>query len=723
MRKSLILGVLFLVASCTIQKEKDYDDPGSHRYHAVVEEPDGEDTRVYADSRLRVHWNEEDHISIFERTTYNQEYEFLGDTGDTSGDFDPIANSGYHTGGDIEDGHVYAIYPYEKKNKCDYDGKMTVTFPSVQHYKQNSFGIGANIMVAKTNTTDLRFKHVGGYRTLRLYGAGVTVSSVKLESNGPEFLSGRTDVTIGSDGKPSVAFIESATNSKSVDLVCDTPVTLGSTASDYVEFWFVLPPGVLTEGFTITITDSNGNTFTKSTSNAIEIQSGVKKNMSAFEVIIEGGIQPNSVVYYTSTDGNTVTPYKSDGFGANLLSNEYRNGQGILTFDGDVASIGDDAFHHCDKLATISMPNSITEIGDYAFSRCSGLESITIPEHVVSIGRYAFEYCTSITTITIPESVETIGSGVFAYCSSLRRFEGKFATEDGKMLIVTENGRQVLKAFADPDATSIRIAPDGIDVDYVDSYVFAGHLNLQSVYSESKGYGDHAFIGCTSVTELTVMQDYLDNNNVIHYSNYPFGYLNNWFPSLENLVILSNVGGVEINMTSVCLSNLESITLPNYASLSDAATDLTGLSTGCQIYGPNASSDHACWILAGDLQLFAFPSNVTSYRLPSSVTRISAVISNIEKTWPDSYTNPDKSIYIPSSVTSILSVSHIWQPGLSVYMEGATPPTMGGVRALYSDPAIVYVKSAYYSAYQSAWSSFLSDSGNGWGPAIELRTY
>lgn len=291
MRKSLLFGLLFLVASCSVQKEKDFEGQGGRRYHAVVEEPDGEETRVYADSRLRVHWNEEDHISIFERTTYNQEYEFLGDTGDTSGDFDPIANSGYHTGGDIEDGHVYAIYPYDKKNKCDYDGKITVTFPSVQHYKQNSFGIGANIMVAKTNTTDLRFKHVGGYRTLRLYGAGVTVSSVKLESNGPEFLSGRTDVTIGSDGKPSVAFIESATNSKSVELVCDTPVTLGSTASDYVEFWFVLPPGVLTEGFTITITDSNGNTFTKSTSNAITIQSGVKKNMSAFEVTIEGSGQ------------------------------------------------------------------------------------------------------------------------------------------------------------------------------------------------------------------------------------------------------------------------------------------------------------------------------------------------------------------------------------------------------------------------------------------------
>ena len=163
---------------------------------------------------------------------------------------------------------------------------MTVTFPSTQHYKKDSFGIGANVMVAKTNTMDLRFMHVGGYRTFKLYGEGVSVSSIKIESNGDEFLSGRTDVTIGSDGKPAVSFIESASNSKSVELVCDTPVVLGSTAEEYVEFWFVLPPGTLSQGFTVTITDSNGNEFTKSTSNSVEIKSGVKKSMAAFEVVV-----------------------------------------------------------------------------------------------------------------------------------------------------------------------------------------------------------------------------------------------------------------------------------------------------------------------------------------------------------------------------------------------------------------------------------------------------
>ena len=284
MRKSLLFGAMLLVASCTVQKEKEFESQSQHRYHAVAEEPVDAETRVYADSKLRVRWNEGDHISIFERKTYNQEFEFLGDTGDTAGDFDPVESGGYHSSGDIEDGHVYAIYPYEKKNKCDYDGKLTVTFPSTQHYKKDSFGVGANIMVAKTNTMDLRFMHVGGYRTFKLYGEGVSVSSVKIESNGPEYLSGRTDVTIGSDDNLAVTFIESSSNSKSIELVCDTPVALGATASEAVEFWFVLPPETLTQGFTVTVTDVNGNEFSKSTSNAIEVKSGVKKSMPAFEV-------------------------------------------------------------------------------------------------------------------------------------------------------------------------------------------------------------------------------------------------------------------------------------------------------------------------------------------------------------------------------------------------------------------------------------------------------
>lgn len=49
-------------------------------------------------------------------------------------------------------------------------------------------------------------------------------------------------------------------------------------------------------------------------------------------------------ITYTSTDGKIVTPYKTDGFGANIVSNTYQNGKGVITFDKNITSIGPQAF-------------------------------------------------------------------------------------------------------------------------------------------------------------------------------------------------------------------------------------------------------------------------------------------------------------------------------------------------------------------------------------------
>jgi len=85
----------------------------------------------------------------------------------------------------------------------------------------------------------------------------------------------------------------------------------------------------------------------------------------------------NNEIWYTSSDGNVVTPNKTDVFGANIVSNNYENGQGIITFDGTVTSIGGYAFEDCFSLTSVTIPDSVTIIGDYAFRDCSKLTSIT----------------------------------------------------------------------------------------------------------------------------------------------------------------------------------------------------------------------------------------------------------------------------------------------------------------------------------------------------------
>ncbi|MBQ2992546.1 MAG: leucine-rich repeat domain-containing protein, partial [Alistipes sp.] len=123
-------------------------------------------------------------------------------------------------------------------------------------------------------------------------------------------------------------------------------------------------------------------------------------------------------IWYTSSDGNVVEPYSGDynsnatamqTFGANITSNTYENGVGVITFDGDVTTIGGGAFRDCDALTSITIPDSVTTIGEGAFNSCDALTSVTIPDSVTTIGEGAFNSCDALTSVTIPDSVTTIG--------------------------------------------------------------------------------------------------------------------------------------------------------------------------------------------------------------------------------------------------------------------------------------------------------------------------
>lgn len=128
---------------------------------------------------------------------------------------------------------------------------------------------------------------------------------------------------------------------------------------------------------------------------------------------------PNNEIWYTSLDGQTLMPNSLKGFGASIVTNTYSDGKGIILFNQDVTSIGEDAFRGCSSITSLTIPNSVKSIGDWAFFYCSGLTSVTIPDSVTSIGGRAFQGCSSLTSITIPNSVSSIGDLAFYGCSGL----------------------------------------------------------------------------------------------------------------------------------------------------------------------------------------------------------------------------------------------------------------------------------------------------------------
>ena len=130
--------------------------------------------------------------------------------------------------------------------------------------------------------------------------------------------------------------------------------------------------------------------------------------------------KPNEI-WYTSSDGAVVEPIYADVFGANIVSNTYENGKGVITFDDNVTSIGEWAFYAYEetaagrRLTSITIPDSVTSIGYAAFAYCSSLTSVTIGNSVTSIGEMAFYNCSYLKEVYCkPTTPPTGGDEMFS---------------------------------------------------------------------------------------------------------------------------------------------------------------------------------------------------------------------------------------------------------------------------------------------------------------------
>ena len=85
-----------------------------------------------------------------------------------------------------------------------------------------------------------------------------------------------------------------------------------------------------------------------------------------------------------------------------------------------VESIDYRAFASCNRLKSLSLPNTLTDIGEAAFAWCSNLTTVDIPNSVINIGDAAFSGCSSLTSVSLSSSMKTLNREVFQNCSSLR---------------------------------------------------------------------------------------------------------------------------------------------------------------------------------------------------------------------------------------------------------------------------------------------------------------
>lgn len=259
MKRILILLLIgtSIAVSCQLN-EIDIPYEAEETFYAAIENSDVTRTTLKNGNIL---WSSNDQISIFRKNTTNSRYQVTSSSvGKNSGTFTKISSD---DDASASWNHNVAIYPYQESLSINKKGGTWYEFtgftiPDTQKYVQTSFSSGAFPMVAFSTDNELTFKNVCGGINLQLKGTQ-KVMSIEIRGKNNEKLSGDALLTIHTDGTaPSITMTSSATTS--VTLNCNSGVQLNETTA--TEFIITLCPVTFTKGFTATVTDADGMTYT-----------------------------------------------------------------------------------------------------------------------------------------------------------------------------------------------------------------------------------------------------------------------------------------------------------------------------------------------------------------------------------------------------------------------------------------------------------------------------
>ena len=382
------------------------------------------------------------------------------------------------------------------------------------------------------------------------------------------------------------------------------------------------------------------------------------------------------IIYTASAKLAETTSTNSDGLhtnafgGISIVSHEFANGKGAITFRKKLTIIGDYAFLGCYGLTSVSIPKSVTSIGHSAFKSCS-VTSIEIPNGVTSIGDSAFYLCSRLTSIEIPNSVTSIGARAFEYCSALRN-----VTISNSVKSIGEH-----TFYQCSSLTSVEIPSS---VTSIGECAFLGCSSLMSVTLPNSiiSIGERAFEGCSSLTSVEIP------NSVINIEHSTFLGCS----SLTSVTIPSSVTSIG-HMAFCHCSSLTSIEIPNSVT-SIVTAAFSGCSSLTSVTIPNS-------VTSIERSVFYNCSSLVSIEIPNSVTSIGEFAFD--------GCNGLTSITIPEGIMSIGWRAFSGCSSLtSITCKAVNPPTCDNVFLGVPKSIPVYVPFSSVSKYKQAtgWSEF-----------------
>lgn len=688
---SFVSMMLLLLAGCSRVGELEPVVTGPRTLKAVLES--GPDTRTHLsdpDSHgiYYPYWSGNEEIAVYvDGLEAPDKYTLTEGSGTASGVFT----------GTVQGLEKVALYPYDARvDEGLRGGVLNLNLPSVQPYKEGTFAEGVFPMVAVSNTDELRFKNLCSVLKLSMTGE-VAVKSIRfIAHDGWMAVSGKATVRADFPSEPELVMAEDGSNA--VTLQCDYIPLDPSKATD---FFLVIPPGTYKGGFTLEIQTFRGKVV-RSTDADIVFDRSQIRSIPAFECIADGEIDPDDLPYneiwYTTTDNYRIYLY-GELFNRTILSHTYADGKGVVVFDGPVTIVRSGAFNY-HSLSSLHLPNSVEIIDDYALEYTS-ISSFHVPDNLKSVGQFAFE-------------------GSYA----LSRIYGRLASPDEKALIMEDGS---LVAYALASAGTDLVLPDGVK--RVDRGVFNGVEQLETVtFPESvTRVEEYSFAYCPNLREFRGNTEHVPDGRAFVNED-------------GNLSALAGKGLVDYVLPSSATSfnqdvfsrneTLHSLTFPKLSFSMIWLTDYFSGSDQLEFfYGPDATDDHHCLIMWGDLLFGVTKILPAVYSVPGGygIRRTNWNVFNGNKTvehltMPDdcatieSYAFADmeklKSVRLPANLASLGSDTFNNTPNLeTVYLRSYSPPSFseGSVESgLGRDGLVINVPKGFEDMYKNSsyWSPY-----------------
>ena len=606
----LILIALFFMSSCV----EEIHDSGYEMQETIFSATYDAQTRTALSNGTDVYWLPGDQIAV-----YGAEEPFNCTA------TEPTPFTSFY--GEVSEMPTYyACYPQAMHNNWTYAPYVVMILPTTQIAVKGSFANELNAAVAYADADDMtfRFKNVLGYVKFTIPSNIKSLVSVKVETINGEQLSGSFSADCSSD-TPTGLTMPNAT--PFVQLVGSPLISEGS-------YYMALLPGTYAGGLKFTFKNSSGQLAVKTIKKELTLSAGQIRNIGmidnlTFKESASSPVPPNNEIWYVTSDGSIAAPKTPDAFGAKIISNVYKNGLGVIKFDGDVTMIGEKAYWYCDKadvLTDVYVPETVTVIGDFAFCGCTALKEFTIPSQVTKVGYSAFNspWAGGVQRIVNrSKKLVEVGEGAFK-SDNLCEFVGELVSPDGRCLVVDGE----LIAFAKGGLTEYSV-PVGITSIAADVFNDCNKLKKISLPDGLLKIGDNAFYQCNQMTEINIPE------TVEEIGEYAFTFCVKLrgisFPErlevlpegvceccdeLERVYLGNNLKSIGSYAFYECIS-LESITIPeSVQTIGDSALGYCHMLG--EIKGKFVSGDNRSLIVNNVLKAVA-PYGLVEYTIPDGV--------------------------------------------------------------------------------------------------------